>query len=146
MMDLPFELYKNHKSHTKYSWKDRGLITDEFEEIYKQYIYSTNCELCGNKYKSRNDRCMEHNHETGEFRNICCNSCNHLKSDKKMQSNNKSGHKYICKQKSLTCKEGFLWRFAVHIDGKCKTIKTSIDLDKLIKFRDQWLEKNNYHK
>ena len=145
MMELPFELYKKHKSTTKSNWKIKGLITDDFDTIYKQYIYASNCELCGNKYKSRHDRQMEHNHETGKFRNICCQQCNLRKGDIKMQSNNTSGHKHIDKNNDPTCKQGFRWRFQVQIDGKRKTIKSSINLDKLIIFRDEWFKNNNYY-
>ena len=145
-MELPFELSKSHKAITKWNWKNRGLITDEFEEIYQQYIYSSNCELCGNEYKSRNDRQMEHCHETGKFRNICCRSCNQKKRDAKIKSHSKSGHKYIHKEIRTDSNQGFTWKFRVTINGKHKTIKKSVNLEKLIKFRDEWLEKNEYYK
>ena len=91
-MELPFKLYKYHKSNTKASWKRTGLICtdEECEEIYQQYIYSTNCELCGKVYKSTKDRQMDHCHETGKFRNICCTQCNGRKRDRKIPTNNKS--------------------------------------------------------
>ena len=145
-MELPFELDKRHKSHTKSGWKTRGLITDEFEEIYKQYIYSTNCDLCGTEYKSRRDRCMEHSHDTGEFRNICCQICNARKSDVKIRSDNTSGHKYISKEKDPRYKQGFRWIFMVQINGKRKTIKKLVNLEKLIKISDEWFKDNpNYY-
>lgn len=144
-MELPFELSKNHKSNMKGQWKYKGLITDKFEEIYQRYIYSTNCELCGEEYKSRRDRHMEHSHQTGEFRNICCRTCNSKKRDVKMKSDNISGYRHIFKERSSRYKQGFTWRFEVTIDCKNKKIKTSTDLEKLIKFRDEWLEKNNYY-
>ena len=63
-----------------------------------------------------------------------------------MRSNNTSGHKNISKKKHPTCKQGFTWIFTVKIDGKYKTIKTSVNLEKMIKFRDQWFKDNpNYH-
>ena len=37
------------------------------------------------------------------------------------------------------------WRFRLNIDGKQKTIKTSIDLEKLIQFADKWKIDNNYN-
>ena len=147
-MDLPFELYKNHKSITKARWKKSGLICtdEEYNVIYKRYIYSTNCELCGNEYKSRRDRHMDHSHQTGEFRNICCRTCNYKKRDVKIQSNNTSGFKYINIRNDPRYKQGFNWVFKVHIDGKRKQIKTSIDLEKVIKFRDEWFKANpDYH-
>ena len=145
MSDLPFDLYKEHKALTKYKWKSRGLITDKFEEIYNKYIYATHCELCNKQFENTRERQMEHDHQTGEFRNIVCRSCNQLKADVKLQSNNTSGYKGISKQKEKNCKQGFLWRFQVRINGKIKRIKSSNDLDKLIKFADQWKKDNNYH-
>ena len=144
MEKLPFELHKYHKYFTKCQWKKRGLITDEFEAIYEKYIYSTNCELCGEVYKSRNDRQMDHDHDTGKFRNVCCRSCNLRKRDVKIRTDNKSGHKYIYKSKDSRCKQGFIWGFTVQIDRKRKTLKESVDLEKVIQFRDKWLEENNY--
>ena len=72
-MNLPFELAKKHKPKTKYMWKMYGLIMDNFEEIYNEYIYATHCDLCEKEFKTTLDRQMEHDHKTGEFRNIVCN-------------------------------------------------------------------------
>ncbi len=144
-MDLPFELRKDHKKRKKSNWKEIGLIMDNFEEIYKRYIYCKNCELCDKVFTKTIDRHMDHNHETGEFRNIVCNRCNQLKSDRKENVNNTSGYKHIHKHINTTCKKGFTWVFQVQINGKNKLSKSSIDLDKLIEFRDKWLIENNYH-
>tara|TARA_R110000796_G_scaffold239010_1_gene359583 strand:- start:58 stop:516 length:459 start_codon:yes stop_codon:yes gene_type:complete len=91
------------KKRTIRNWKKRGLIGD-YEEIYDRYINTTNCHLCkielcdGNK--GSNKKCMEHNHITGEFRNIVCHSCNINKSDIKKQKNNTTGYKNIYYNKS----------------------------------------------
>ena len=81
-MELPFKL-KQTKEQVKSDWErsgenDKGLIAteEEFESIYYMYIYSSHCELCNKEFKSTQDRQMDHNHETGEFRNILCNLCN----------------------------------------------------------------------
>ncbi len=145
-MDLPFELYKYHKRFTKYNWKRHGLITDNFEEIYERYIYCKECDLCGKVFPNTKDRHMEHCHETGEFRNIVCSSCNQRKSDVKIRTHNTSGYKHICKHKGKDYKQGFIWQFQVRIDGKRKTIKQSVNLDKLVEFRDKWFEEHpEYH-
>ena len=146
-MSLPFELYKKHKASKKSSWKRYGLkITDEeFESLYKRYIYSTHCELCNKEFKNSQDRQMEHNHETGEFRNIVCKSCNLKKYDVKIQSNNTSGYNGIFKHKDIHCNQGFYWRFRITINGKQKVIKSSTDLDFLIEFAEKWKKENNYH-
>ena len=144
MSDLPFELYNKHKSKTKASWKKYGLIIDNFEHIYQEYIHTTHCQLCNKQFENTKDRQMDHCHKTGQFRNIVCNKCNQLKADRK-QSNNTSGYKGIYKKKSKNCKQGFNWVFEVIIDGKKKAIKQSVDLDKLVKFAEQWKKDNNYH-
>jgi len=145
MSELPFELKPNHKANTKYSWKRIGLNMDNFEEIYNKYIYATHCQLCNKQFENTKDRQMEHCHETGNFRNIVCNKCNRLKADVKMNSNNNSGYKGISKKNDINYKQGFRWRFQVNINGKLKTIKTSIDLDKVIKFAEKWKKDNNYY-
>lgn len=145
-MELPFELSKTHKSDTKSNWKKYGLITDEFEEIYQQYIYSTNCEICGKIYESRNDRHMDHSHATGKFRNVCCQKCNLRKRDVKIKSTNTSGYKHISQYKEPRCKQGFRWVFEVTVNCKRKWIKSSIDLEKVIQFRDKWFKEHpDYH-
>ena len=139
------KLYKDHKSITKYSWKKKGLITDNFEQIYNKYIIATHCELCNKKFTKTIDRQMEHCHATGEFRNIVCNSCNQRKADVKLKSNNTCGYNGIHKQIDKNMKQGFRWVFRAIINGKRKTIKHSKDFDKLVKFAEQWKKDNNYY-
>ena len=149
-MKLPFELYQSHKVKTKSSWKKAGLICseEEFEALYPEYIYATNCDLCGIPYKNTRDRQMEHEHlegKYGAFRNFVCRSCNQLKKDVKMKSNNTSGYCGIYKQIDKRYKQGFRWRFSVMINGKLTRIKSSVYKDKLIEFADKWKKDNNYH-
>jgi len=75
----------NAKRHDKIKdWKKKGLKeTKEFmNQIYEEYLRSEECELCGEPYSKHNRKNMEHNHETGEFRNICCHRCNLWKTDR----------------------------------------------------------------
>ena len=144
-------LHRYHKARTKSRWKDNGLIwtsNEEFEEIYQRYISSTNCELCGNAYKSTRDRHMDHEHciddKWGWFRNVVCNSCNHRRSDRK-QRNNTSGYVGINKQLDKNMKQGFTWSFRAYINEKRKTIKSSVDYDYLKKFAHKWKIDNNYN-
>ena len=66
----------------KKSWKSQGLKMDNFEEIYKRYLDTTHCDNCdciltdGKPKTKPNTKCMDHHHETGEFRNILCWKCN----------------------------------------------------------------------
>jgi hypothetical protein len=144
-MELPFELNDKHKSRTKARWKYNGLNMDNFEEIYSKYIVATHCELCNKKFPDTQDRSMDHNHATGEFRNIVCNRCNQLKEDVKISSDNTSGYKGITKQYDITYKQGYRWVFKANIDRKTKTIKSSVNKEKLIEFANKWKKDNNYH-
>jgi len=144
---LPFELAKYHKSSTKSNWRKRGMIftNEDFELIYQQYIYCRNCDLCNKEFKTSLDRHLDHCHETGLIRNIVCRSCNCKRKDNKININNTSNHKLICKDYNKIYKKGFIWSFQVTINGKHKAIKKSIDLDFLVKYRDNWIKENNYY-
>ena len=60
-------------------WKRRGVVNDDFDNLYENYLTANNCERCGiifddtNKEKSR---CLDHDHITGYFRAFLCNTCN----------------------------------------------------------------------
>ena len=56
------------------NWKYMGVIHDNFDELYEKYISTTKCEIC-KKDLSTTKKCLDHDHETGEFRWILCNSC-----------------------------------------------------------------------
>jgi hypothetical protein len=134
-MSLPFELDKHHKYITKNQWrykKKMKFTNEDFEMyIYPEYIKETNCDLCDNKFKSSWDRHLDHNHKTGEIRNIICRSCNLKKKDNKLRKNNSTGEIYIHKYKDCyVCKVGY------------KFIKKSKDINKCISARDDWLKEN----
>lgn len=68
-----------HKMNTIYKWRDRGLIeTDQYtyDELYEACMCCSECEECNKTFKNSSDRCMDHSHSTGEFRNFLCKSCN----------------------------------------------------------------------
>jgi len=61
-------------------WVSRGVICNDWDNLYDKYINTTNCEECDVElifgiYGS-NKKCLDHDHVTGEFRNILCNLCN----------------------------------------------------------------------
>ena len=86
------------KSITIYNWKRSGLIGD-YEVIYNRYLNTTHCDLCnielcgGNK--GNNKKVMEHDHNTGEFRNVVCHKCNQNKIDRKKKKDNTTGYKNV---------------------------------------------------
>ena len=58
---------------TKHKWKETN---DRFDYIFNKWFYSTNCELCNKEFIKKNDKCADHEHNTGTFRSVCCNKCN----------------------------------------------------------------------
>ena len=65
------------------AWKKRGVISDNYEELYDEWLNAPNCYLCGVKLEDHkeadsraNCRCLDHCHISGEFRGILCISCN----------------------------------------------------------------------
>ena len=56
-------------------WRTRGVIGD-LDELYDKYINTDKCEICEKVFTDTYDRCLDHDHETGEFRYILCNACN----------------------------------------------------------------------
>ena len=58
------------------NWKKRGVIHDNFDELYEKYINTFNCEHCGKEFLNTKERHLDHNHETGLFRKIVCSRCN----------------------------------------------------------------------
>ena len=57
------------------SWRKNGVINVN-DEMYNNYIATTHCECCLKEFSSSRDRCLDHDHETGEFRWVICQSCN----------------------------------------------------------------------
>ena len=69
------------KSNKISKWKGYGVIHPNFDELYEKYIQTEFCELCNikltvDKRNTPTTRCLDHNHETGEFRNVLCHICN----------------------------------------------------------------------
>ena len=71
-MDLP----KRHKYFTIYKWKYRGVIHNDFNILYEEYINTFNCHHCHKEFITNRNRHLDHCHITGEFRYIVCCACN----------------------------------------------------------------------
>ncbi len=143
-MSLPFELTSYHKRKMTFKWRneyDPPLVCtdEEFEVIYDRYIHSSKCELCDKTFKNSLDRKLDHCHITGKFRNVVCNSCNIRKIDNKIYG--AVDERYISKSFRKD-RNRYEYRFELRRNYKIVIRKRSIDLEKLIKFRDEWIKNN----
>tara|TARA_R110000803_G_scaffold188784_2_gene251252 strand:- start:4908 stop:5324 length:417 start_codon:yes stop_codon:yes gene_type:complete len=71
------------KSNMISHWKGRGLKESPdytYSSLYDIYLIHSNCELCNvvltTGTRTNRTKCMDHDHETGLFRNILCMDCN----------------------------------------------------------------------
>ena len=92
--------YKYHKTHTIHNYKSYDVKLrdgETYDMIYEKVQNTTHCELCNIELcdgLKPNGRCMDHDHGTGYFRYVLCRNCNG-NYDKKLNKNNKLGHKWI---------------------------------------------------
>lgn len=58
-------------------------VKGDLDEIYKLWLDAEYCESCliklGTGNKSSDRKMMDHQHSSGHFRNIVCNSCNNYR-------------------------------------------------------------------
>lgn len=68
---------KQQEYNRKYNWKRMGVIGD-LDAIHDRWLNTINCEACGIRLGGHSSqmKCMDHDHDTGEFRYILCMSCN----------------------------------------------------------------------
>ncbi len=64
----------------KDAWIRKGLKQD-WKPIWEIYKNCNNCQICDLEFNQilgvgRSNKCMDHNHTTGMFRNVICCSCN----------------------------------------------------------------------
>lgn len=72
---------KERKRITIKNWMRRGLRFSsesrfkDADELYENYQKNQRCEACGVSYHNTK-RCMDHCHQSGEFRFFLCTHCN----------------------------------------------------------------------
>ena len=70
------------KQNTMNTWRSYG-VNNVNDTMYDRYINTHCCDICNKEFKNSLDRCLDHDHDTGDFRQILCQSCNNHDSWKK---------------------------------------------------------------
>ena len=76
--------YKNYYEKNKNDyhiprWKKRGCVDGDFKALLHYFLDCETCMVCHKKFNNENKKdvkCLDHCHETGEVRYICCWECN----------------------------------------------------------------------
>ena len=130
----------NKKSNRISNWKRTGIIDEDIHAVYDYLIDETHCMVCFKPYKDSQDRCLDHDHDTGEIRYICCRYCNGSFLREKNQvitkpyNTNTSGHLNIYNDKDRD-----KWKFQKIVKGKI--IQKRFDT---LAEAVQWKIDNNY--
>ena len=70
---------KGKKKFRIKDWKKIGIISDDYNLLYDRYLKCQNCEHCNIKLvygRTRDGKTLDHDHTTGQVRNILCRACN----------------------------------------------------------------------
>jgi hypothetical protein len=105
-------------------WKRRGLICQNYDQVYQLWLDSTHCDSCSCKYTNKNVKSMDHCHNTGKFRGIICNRCNANMLDQKRRKTNTTGHKNIAYHK---CTNRYVYEKRYYSKRIQKQFKTKVD-------------------
>tara|TARA_B100001094_G_scaffold301145_1_gene327194 strand:+ start:182 stop:580 length:399 start_codon:yes stop_codon:yes gene_type:complete len=72
-------------------WRHRH-VKNVNDELYNYYINCKACEVCNKEFTEANKRCLDHDHDTGEFRAVLCKGCNSFDNWKKVISHHTDTH------------------------------------------------------
>jgi hypothetical protein len=68
------------KSSRISTWKKIGVESEDYDALYEYYLNCKYCENCEVELVEgsigANKKCLDHDHKTGLFRNVLCNTCN----------------------------------------------------------------------
>jgi len=128
---------RNHKRIMIEKWEKVHNVklrdNESWDDLYNKWDEASNCNVCkielvrGN---SRNGKCLDHDHETGYYRQILCRGCN-VGYDISCHKDNRLGIKYI----TQTNTGSYMFQKTIKGVRYQKTLKT---LEEAIQYRDNF--------
>jgi len=72
------EYYKTEagiKNMRMSGWRKYG-VNNVNDELYDYFMSCDKCEVCGKEFTDTYNKCLDHDHDTGDFRYVLCRPCN----------------------------------------------------------------------
>jgi len=63
------------KSKRMNMWRHYG-VNNVTDELYDYFMNCDKCEVCDKEFTDTYHKCLDHDHETGDFRYVLCRGCN----------------------------------------------------------------------
>jgi len=103
-----------------------GVKSDDYDKLYEYHMSIERCELCNVLFDKtiKNQRCLDHDHDTGLYRKTLCRSCNaHYEVARRKYKKHTTEHMWISNRKWFNKRYNkyyFSWAYQRTIDGKYK--------------------------
>ena len=79
-----YQTEKGKRSRYRNQWKYKGMIADNWDEVYDWYMETTHCDICSclltiGTHNTKSTKCLDHDHTITDdynIRGVICCSCN----------------------------------------------------------------------
>lgn len=120
------------KIRTINNWKQKGVVSDDWDALYELYVSTTNCMVCDVLFGPKR-KCLDHDHITHLYRAVLCQSCNSGNPlDLHRRKTNTSGHSNIKRH-------GNGWEFG-HTKNRKRHTKNFRILEEAVAYKEEYMK------